>query len=89
MSLVTRLLTITEEGKDFLVPFDAFEIEGTTVTPLELSVLVDNVALEPDETFQLQFSSRSQLPSGENVFFADLLNVIIKDQDGMHNNCRA
>ncbi len=87
MSLVTCLLTTTEGDDAVIIHFDDFHIRETTGTSLELRAFPDSIALEPDETFQVQLSNNSVLPSGENVFFVHLLNVIIKDQDGMQNNC--
>ncbi len=92
MSLVSCLLTTTEEPDDFMIiNYRTLRIHGTAQTSLRLRLFRDYVALESDETFQVQLSNISVLPSGENVFFVHLLNVIIKDQDGtqkkLHGDC--
>lgn len=41
----------------------------------------DSIAQEHDETFTLELISSSVLPSTEAVFFQNILNVTIKDND--------
>lgn len=44
---------------------------------------VDSIALEPDETFSLELVPLNgiTLPSGDGVFFVNVINVTIIDHD--------
>ena len=50
---------------------------------VEFILIVDNVALENNETFSLRLvpSTNTTLPTGEGVFFLDTLGVTIVDTD--------
>lgn len=48
---------------------------------ITLSFHADNIAQEDDENFTLKLISSSSLPSTDAVFFQNILNVIIKDND--------
>ena len=65
---------------------DDFFIETKTVLVsgsgglLHVTLRVDGVALEPDETFQLKLTTNPDLKS-EGVFVVDTLDVTIQDPD--------
>ena len=50
---------------------------------VEVKFQSDNVALEPDETFELELvqSPSITLPAGEGVFFVNRIQMTIKDND--------
>ena len=48
---------------------------------ITLSFHADNIAQEHDENFTLELISSSVLPSTDAVFFQNILNVTIKDND--------
>ena len=79
-------LVLTEQGQgqtdDFYIDDNDLIIRQTRGDELVLTFRVDSVALEPDETFQIQLSSTPPPPAGDNVFFLNTLNVTIEDPDG-------
>lgn len=52
--------------------------------PEQITVIFrpDNVAQEPNESFQLQLQPISPLPLGDNVFFQEFIEMNIQDGDG-------
>ena len=48
---------------------------------VKFSLYTDGIAQEPDENFTLELISKSVLPSVGAVFFRNILNVTIKDND--------
>ncbi len=69
-------------GGDFFIDDLSARITPTTADSLQVTFRVDGVALEPDETFQLRLITDAAVPTDENYFFVDTLNVIIQDPDG-------
>ncbi len=69
-------------GGDFFIDTLSARITPSTGDSLQVTFRVDSVALEPDETFQLRLTTTAAIPTDENYFFVDTVNVTIQDPDG-------
>ncbi len=67
---------------DFVIDTLEARITPSTWDSLQVTFRVDGVALESDETVQLRLSTDDPVPTGENYFFVDTLNVTIQDPEG-------
>ena len=64
-------------------PFVRALFESSTPDEVVATFRVDSIALEPDETFSLELVPLNgvTLPSGDGVFFVNVMNVTIIDHD--------
>ncbi len=71
-----------ENQGDFFIDTLEARITSTTGDSLQVTFRFDGVVMEPDETFQLRLTTNDPVPTNENYFFVNTLNVTIQDPDG-------
>ena len=74
---------IIGQGRDYTLVSNTVNVLTQRVSDVEVTFLSDNVALEPDETFELELvpSAATILPDGEGVFFVNQIQMTIIDND--------
>ncbi len=58
------------------------QITPGTETPLRVTFREDSIALESEESFRLRLSTDDPVPTGDNFFFVNTLDINIKDSEG-------
>ncbi len=84
LSIVT-FYTGTASSADFTVNTAVVNLQrNAPISPtVQVTFNVDGIALEKDETFQIQLQSDQNLDSQNNFFFINTVTLTILDEDSM------
>ena len=61
-------------------------IGSSTPDNVAVTIRVDSIAQEPDETLTLRLSPVVSGPMGDSIFFRDTITLTIIDSDSEYNN---